>query len=104
MNLQIANVCSTNAVYKRKIEKIKLSIYKSNKKIATFNFNDGLWMPSQSKFFLRRELAFTNGCLKGSKAITLNLAKNFLNSTDGLYFNLNSGNKIKINCPELSNI
>ena len=101
INLNISEVCSNNALQKRNMKQIEMNIFKNDRKVATFDFSDGLWMPTQSKFLLRRKNFFSDGCFKGFKNLTLNLKNNFLNSIDGLFLNLESGNSLKINCQEL---
>jgi hypothetical protein len=104
INLNISEVCSRNALQKRQVKKIELNIFKNDKKLASFNFNDGLWMPTKSKFLLRRKTPFSDGCFKGFKNLTLNLKSNFINSIDGLFFNLESGNSLNLHCQELGTI
>ncbi len=101
VNINMAKVCSSNVIYKRKISNIEMNIYKNNKKLLSYTFDNGLWMPSQSKFFLKTKETLKSGCFKGTKALTLNLDSNIINSTKGHYFNLSSGKYLNINCSEL---
>lgn len=103
VNLNIREACSVNAIYKRSVRDIELNIYSHHKKLITMFFDDGFWMPSQSKFLLKTKRPFTKGCFIDSDSIMINLKSNVINSFKGHYFNLNSGQKLKVNCQSLNN-
>lgn len=102
INLNITDVCSSNIKKKRIIRNIEMNIYKDAKKISTLLFNQGLWMPSQKKFFLKFDKHKKSNCFKNASSLTINLKSNIINSTIGHFFNLENGNSLKIYCNELN--
>lgn len=101
VSFSIKDACSNNSVNKRKIKDIQLRIYNNNK-FTKYQFEEGYWLPGNSKFVLKRKMPFEDGCFKGSRKIQVDLSQNYLNSIDGLYLNLKSKKTLKIICPELS--
>lgn len=102
VNMNVVEACSSNIVYKRNITKIEMNIFKDDKKLLSYTFSNGLWMPSQSKFYFKFSEPLTHGCFKGAKTLMLNLKSNVINSINGHYFNLFSGDSLNINCSELN--
>ena len=43
-----------------------------------FEFDEGYWLPGNSKFVLKRKEAFKAGCFKGTKKIQVDLTQNYL--------------------------
>lgn len=101
ISMNIKEVCSANAIYKRSIKDIEMIIFSKNKKLISIHFDEGFWMPSQSKFFLRSNKTMVEGCFGGTNSLTVNLKTNVVNSIKGHYLNLESGKKHKMNCNSL---
>lgn len=98
ISLEIENVCSTDSLNKRDIKNIKMHLHEGNKLIKTFMFEEGSWWPGRPRFFLKNKIAFNKGCLRGVRSLNLHLEDGFINSLQGIYFNLNSGKSLKFNC------
>lgn len=101
--MNIEEVCAGNAIYKRHLKDISLSIYFRDKKLVSIAFDKGSWLPSKAKFFLKSKKALAADCFAGTRSLTLNLKSNTIRSVNGHYLNLESGKRHKLDCPQLNN-
>lgn len=99
--IKILKTCSNNSIYKRDIHKVEIDLYRGGEKFLSLDFDNGVWMPAQKKFFFKLKSPLTSGCFKGANNLTLNLKSGSLNSTNGHLFSLRTGATLKITCPEL---
>lgn len=102
VSLSIKKACSNNTVNKRKLTNIVLRIHKDIKHSLEYKFDEGYWLPGNSKFVLKKADTFKKGCLKGVKKVQIDLNNYFINSTNGLYLNFKNKKTLKINCAELA--
>lgn len=102
VSIKISQACAQDSFSKRTIQNVELSIHNQTKKISTIKYDEGFWMPGQKRFLLKRKEAIPEGCLKGNKTLQLNLKKNFFNSLEGLYLNLENGYSSGFKCKEMS--
>jgi len=98
VHIQVKKACSNHSFNKRELEKININIFQGEKLHSSYSFDHGLWQEKVSRFLLKREKAFLEGCFKGLNQVYLNLKDGFINSQKGTYWNLETGDSLNLNC------
>ena len=101
IHIQIKKACSKKAYTKKNIENISLSLYKGDTKIDSIYFDSGLWEERSRRFVLNRTNISSTQCFKDISHINLDMTKFTLNSRDGFYLNLRTGNKYGTHCKNI---